>query len=91
MIEDENKVMDILRRVKPPSALAAILSQYTSDKVAEIFSKLTPQQSASAMSSMFAKSPEGAREIECRLGAYETRRSRFAFTSAVTVRPTRGE
>ena len=42
------------------------------------------------MSSMFAKSPEGE-EIECRLGAYETRRSRFAFTSAVTVRPTRGE
>ena len=32
MIEDENKVMDILRRVKPPSALAAILSQYTSTK-----------------------------------------------------------
>ena len=67
MIEDENKVMDILRRVKPPSALAAILSQYTSDKVAEIFSKLTPQQSASAMSSMFAKSPEGARKLNAAL------------------------
>ena len=67
MIEDENKVMDILRRVKPPSALAAILMQYTADKTAEIFSKLTPQQSASAMSSMFASSQEGARKLNAAL------------------------
>ncbi|CAL6286735.1 unnamed protein product [Bathycoccus prasinos] len=67
MIEDENKVMDILRRVKPPSALAAILMQYTADKTAEILSKLTPQQSASAMSSMFASSQEGARKLNAAL------------------------
>ena len=62
MIEDEDKVLDILRRVNPASALAAILSQYSPEKTAEIFTKLTPQQSASAMSFMFA-TPEGARKL----------------------------